>query len=259
MMITKILYYLAHKRLKLSVALTLAVFFVPGLFIAPLEAQDKDSSYQRALTFYLEGKYDKAQRLLGKVLEKDWQNYDYLLLAAYVSWHNGQDRWVATNFKRAMELKPQKWQPYQGLCQYYINKGDLAKADKWARKMGRRFGKNWRAWHLRASVAFQRGRVKRAISFAERSISLNSKNPKAYNLLGLIYLKQKKWSMADVAFKSARAFRPNSPYIWNNLGVVAEKTKDFVKAKKYYQKAVELLPTHPTAKDNLERVSEKAS
>jgi Flp pilus assembly protein TadD len=238
----------------------LALIFVAAFFSRPLEAQRKASSpYPKVLALYLEGKYNQAQRILGKVLKKDWHNYDYLLLAAYVSWRNGQDRWVVTNFRRAMDLKPQKWQPYHGLIQYYIHKGELAKADKWSRKMSQTFGKNWRTWYLRASVAFHQGRNKRAITYAERSINLKSQNPQAYNLLGLIYLKQKKWSMADVAFKSARSFRPNSPYIWNNLGVVAEKKKDFAKAKQYYQKAVELLPKHPTAKENLERVSKKAS
>jgi tetratricopeptide (TPR) repeat protein len=76
----------------------------------------------------------------------------------------------------------------------------------------------------------------------------SDRGPTALFFMGEVYLKQKKYSHADMAFSSALAKEPKMPRWWNRLGVTHEALGEWKRAYDAYGRALALSPSDPDAK-----------
>src|SRR5262245_51401078 len=65
------------------------------------------------------------------------------------------------------------------------------------------------------------------------------KDPQAWNFLGLAYLCDAKYDLAQNAFRQSLTFAPTYSDVHNNLGVLYMEMKNYPEAKKEYMKALE--------------------
>lgn len=244
-----------EEKVKKRYSIFLLYFGLVTFFIAhSVNIFAEEDSYKQALKYYVNGQFGKSHKVLEGLLKDNWDDYDIVLLAAYVTWKQGQRSWALANFDRAIRIAPKRIAPYIGKIELFLELKKLGDAAKIAERATVRFSEKWQAWHFLAKVALAQKKWPKAIESAEKSISLKSDNYKPYNLLGLAYLSSSRYDLAYISFKTALSFAPKSAYILNNLGVVMEKKKDFKKAREYYERCLEIEPLHPTAKLNLQRL-----
>lgn len=254
--------------INLSLAVFILAFLVSGsgmfglrnfALAQELKKQGGSPEFREALKYYLEGDYSKAQSLLGDLLKKEWQNYDVVMLAAYVSWKNRQQAWAIANFEQAKKLAPQKEQPFLAKTEMFmaLSRWEMAKQELTA--LLRRFPRSSQGHLLSAKIALQEKKYTLSIARAENALKLDPEYAEAYNILGLCYLAQKKVRKSYIAFKSALSFDPDSATLHNNVGVVYEKMGKLKEAQKYFEKTLELNPAHPTARLNLERIKNRVA
>jgi len=72
-----------------------------------------------------------------------------------------------------------------------------------------------------------------------------------HNNLGVVYLKQGKYELAEREFKKAIKKNPKWPIPYFNMGNLFYTLKEYDKAESYYRKAIEISPDNTDAINNL--------
>ena len=111
---------------------------------------------------------------------------------------------------------------------------------------------------LEAHELFCRGRTAifdknypRARDLLERSIALDPASAVAYNALGIAYLEQADFDLAEACFRDAVRRTPYWSYAWHNLALVLTQRGDYRSAEATYRRAIGLAPSAAYLHHNL--------
>ncbi len=113
-------------------------------------------------------------------------------------------------------------------------------------------------YHNLGDKYYFKGEYDKAISYFNKSLKINPKNPKTYNNLGVIYQDHKKqyWKAVE-NYKKAIQIDPKFDLAFNNLGYSFQWLGDLNKAEENYKKALSLNPKYLIAYGNLEGLYQK--
>jgi len=92
---------------------------------------------------------------------------------------------------------------------------------------------------------------KTAITFFERTLKFNPKNPNVHNNLGVAYMKKKLYDKAILEFKKAIEINPKNPNPYSNLSLVYNNKGMYNEAVVFAKKAIEIDPNFFEAYYNL--------
>jgi tetratricopeptide (TPR) repeat protein len=135
---------------------------------------------------------------------------------------------------KAKDLDPANALPYYALGYYYLNRRDLSQAIA-AFQKGMALNRNqMQLYNGLAIASLISGEPKKAIAYAEQSLSLDPRGPQisaAMNFLGVAHFFLGHDDLAIEWLEKARAETPDSPNPLQHLAVAYAKKGDLVKAK----------------------------
>lgn len=142
------------------------------------------------------------------------------------------------------------------------NRGDLDSAIADAESLLAKNPNNIQALLAIAATYAQKGSVtfkeednaKKAIEYADRVISIDSKNSEAYRIKGYAYEIQELYSEAHSNYNRAIEYDPNNSQAYSNKGHAYDLEGNIVEAEKLYLKAIEISPSNDHALLNLGRL-----
>lgn len=137
-----------------------------------------------------------------------------------------------------------------GLAKQYIQKGDLADAERLLKQALKMTPKNSEVYRLLGvNYAFKRD-LNEALKMLERSIKIDPQNWLAYSNQGNIFRDLNKFDSALRSYDKAIALQPNYAEVFNNRGNLFQSLNKLELALKDYDKAIALQPNYAEAYSN---------
>ena len=137
----------------------------------------------------------------------------------------------------------------EALLQY--NRGNLDAAKAICRAVAYRVPPIPDFLHLFGLIAFQKGRLKSAITHVGKALDIDADNPNYLNTLSVFYKSAGKFDEAVSCLKKAISIQPEFPEAYNNLGLLLQQYGDGAGALTCYRKAIKLAPGFSEANYNL--------
>lgn len=235
--------------------------FIP-LIIIFVTVQGAYASYDDALRLFNEKKYSESLKKLADILviEDDMKpgapNYQIRFLAAHNHWKLGNYEPATLHFKRCMDIKKDKADPYIDLSLMLLETGKTGYAERIARK-GLGIKKDAMLYFVLGRASIKVGNYWRAKQFFEKANSINPEIFISYHYLGIALIKLKKYSQANTAFSVASAIREDVPETLNNLALTYELMGKNKEALKYYKQAFDLNGKSERIHENIKRLKKE--
>jgi tetratricopeptide (TPR) repeat protein len=219
--------------LKVVICLGLAVSF-QGCF------QNPEAFYLKAVKFIEQAKYERAERLLFKVLEIRPNHHDaqYSLGVVYLN----QERYpeAITCFKKVLDLNPDDVDSIINLGVIYARQNRLDLAAKEYEKAARKAPGNHSVLLNLARLLTKKKRFREARLLYERILRSQPNLFAANKELGTVYKEEGKLSEAIRQFSRAAKLQRQDPEVMYELGLLYYKKGNFNTASKYYLRALAL-------------------
>lgn len=183
--------------------------------------------YGRTLGFlyYLDKKYDKAEKLLTELLQEAIDDYElHYYLGLVFAAHEESDSTQAQKFdmaqmefEKVLTIKNTFEDAWRDLCYLFIRKKEY----------------------------------ERALSVAERYVAALPQSASSWRVKGIVFNLQKEYSSAIEALKYSIARDSSNAYAWFELGSALERTKQFEPAADAFRRVLKLRPEDPAASNYL--------
>ncbi|MDY6804026.1 MAG: tetratricopeptide repeat protein [Cyanobacteriota bacterium] len=144
------------------------------------------------------------------------------------------------NYRREIELNPQKVETYQLLADTLRKKGELEGAIACYEKILEIKPHLWGAYQALADIYRQQGQLSTAVATLEVAIKLNPDFPWFYHKLGVVLIELRRWKKAAVALRKAILINPDFYLSYEKLGDVLSKLEKWSEAVATYQKASQI-------------------
>ena len=149
-----------------------------------------------------------------------------------------------SDYRRALELKPDLPEALLGLARAIADTGDFHEAEEAARKFITRRHRDWRGYSMLGFVYFQEGQYARAVEPWRRAARLAPDNARAHRNLGSAYFQLDRLEDAVAAYRRSLGIQPTAPgYL--NLGTALFYLRHYGEAAAAFEKATELTPSDP--------------
>ena len=198
-----------------------------------------------------EKKYDEAAAFLNKLLARDPDNFDALMLGAQVKLAQGNITEATTDLERMSQIYKQASRVYYQLAIAYVagNENDKAAASlKKALALDANFPE---AILLQAKLEIQNGEVDAAIASLKQLIQQHPKIVQSQLLLADAYRDQGSLTDALGIYRQLAAAYPKSFEIPLAMGDIFLQQKENGEARKAFTKALELVPDNLIALEKL--------
>lgn len=192
----------------LTFSILLYSAFTSNLKFENIENNDKDglktaqSIYYDAIKYYEEGKYDKALELLNKELKivEDPDAYNYL---AKIYKELGQTDIAIENYKKALDIKPDLFEPNFSLGKIYFDLKDMKAASYYFDKALSIRDDNIELLMLGAEAFKEVNDTDSSIKLYSRALELNNDDIVPVVKIGEIYFKRLQYNEAISYFIKA--------------------------------------------------------
>lgn len=192
----------------LTFSILLYSAFTSNLKFENIENNDKDglktaqSIYYDAIKYYEEGKYDKALELLNKELKivEDPDAYNYL---AKIYKELGQTDIAIENYKKALDIKPDLFEPNFSLGKIYFDLKDMKTASYYFDKALSIRDDNIELLMLGAEAFKEVNDTDSSIKLYSRALELNNDDIVPVVKIGEIYFKRLQYNEAISYFIKA--------------------------------------------------------
>jgi|GEM_PF-157325 len=193
-----------YKILPTALAFIFLIIFT-GLFLKASRAPE-DFPYYMGIKYLNDEKYEKAEK----------------------------------EFKKALEIKPEKFEIYLNLAISYLGQYKIKEAREELQKALKREPENILLNYLMGNAYYQQGNIEKALFYYQKTIELNKKFAPAYESLGDIYRIQKKWEPAIENSKKAIDLNSSLPSARSTLGMIYLYQQQIEEAKKQFDIAVKI-------------------
>lgn len=181
---------------------------------------DADFLMLRARLYHLQDKHDEAAQTAEKLLAREEDNDNYLMIAGEYYYEAGRIEDAERVLRRAIELDPKNAEAYNALGYFFAEAG--VKLEEALDLVNRALELNPDAGHIVDSlgwVHYMQGRYEEAARELERAVKLLENSPDAviYEHLGDAYSKLGRVEDAREAYRKALELDPGSEKIRNKL------------------------------------------
>jgi tetratricopeptide (TPR) repeat protein len=192
------------------------------------------------------GNYDQAIQNFDDALSTDFMNEEAHRGLARAQELAGHIEEAEATFKRAIQLKPDYWEGYNGLGWFYYRHNNYEDAKEQFRRVIELTPDNYRGYMNLGSMYYFTEQIAEARQMFERSLELNPTYGAASNL-GTLYYAEARYKESAEMYETALTLHDRDYILWGNLAsayyrVPGERDQAFLA----YQKAIEL------AKEELE-------
>lgn len=159
-------------------------------------------------------------------------------------WQNSETLW-----KNAITVAPKDAKAYSGLADFYMKeKGDQEMALVHLNKALELNPEGEVDAYINRSTLYRNiGNFTKALSDAQKAVSIKNTNFAVYNNLGNTYLAMKNFDLALSNFEKVLELSPNNPMGLANVGAALYEKKEYEKSIQYYDKTLAISPNFANA------------
>ncbi len=163
-------------------------------------------TFDKALIFYNNGKFDNAEIICKELLEKNPESFELINLIGAIYLQQEKYDKAITQFKKAIKINTLHPSLYNNL-----------------------------------GVAFKKNNnFKESIKYFQKAIELNSNYPEAYNNLGTVYKMLNDYKKAYENYNKALELKTDYAEVHFNLAILHSNVKNYKEAIKNCEKAINL-------------------
>jgi len=163
-------------------------------------------TFEAALIFYKNGKFDNAEVICKKLLEQEPESFEVINLLGAIFLKQEKYREAITQFNKAIDINPKHHSLFNNLGIAYKENNEYHKA----------------------------------IECLEKAIKIKHDYAEAFNNLGTIYKKLEEYLRSSQNYKLAIENNPNYAEAYYNLGILYSSTKNYKEAINNANKAINL-------------------
>lgn len=221
-------------------------FFLLFLF-AVFELSGAD--LKQGIEYYKNKSYKKAKEIFLEIIKNDTKNYTAYYYLGVTSMILGDNDNAVLALQRAIEVQPERVEPYIELAEIYLNTEHYDLAEKYCSyAMQNDKKENDRYYYIRARIYYEKGDYNTAKILYQKACKINPENASYYNYIGLTYLKLNKSNIANTAFLQAVALDTNTYFFYFNLGLSFQNLSNWKRAADSYAKCLKLNSKFSNAK-----------
>jgi tetratricopeptide (TPR) repeat protein len=131
-----------------------------------------------------------------------------MISAGWAFMRAGNSNGALREFKSALAVDPENQEALVGLCQSYLDLGDLAAAAEHADALLRLAPELASARRVKAEIYRRRRRRTEALEFAERAVKLEPDEPVGYHILALVHYDRRDYRSALKTLDEGRKIAP---------------------------------------------------
>jgi Tfp pilus assembly protein PilF len=205
---------------------------------------DANELFAEAVGAFDANKFDEAEELFSKVLEKAPKNVSAAYNLGVVSERKGDFRKAQERYEAAHRLDPSHTPTLLNLGKVYRLQARFDQAIALYEEALKAPGREFDAQLLNnLAVAYRLAkRYDKAEETLRKVLSRTSDNADAYKNLALVYYDQGNYRLAEFVSATARKLDEKDPGVYNNLGMIYLKQDQKARALAQFQKAVQLDP-----------------
>ena len=171
-----------------------------------------------ALEHHKAGRWERAGRLYGQVLEADPGNVDALHLAGVLAWQRGDCEAACLRIREAVRRAPRVAMFRNSLGNVLRSLGRLSEAAECFRAALELDPQHGEAAFNLGLTCFQLGRIEQAAAHFARAVELNPRLAEGWRNLAAVRLRQGDAAEAAAHLERALRLRPDFPEAYNDLG-----------------------------------------
>ncbi len=224
------------------------------LFLTAINLSATD--LKKGIKLYKAKSYKEAKKIFLEIIKTDIKNYTaYLYLGRTSKILNNNDNAILA-LQKAIELRPEKVDPYMELAEIYLNTKHYDLAEKYCSYALQNDKQNSRHYYILGRIYFNKGNYQKAKLLFQKACTLNPENAYYYNYIGLAYLKLNQNNKANTAFLTASALDHSVYFFYFNLGLSYESLKNWKSAADSFIKCLKLNKKYDNAVIHLKKARE---
>ena len=188
------------------------------LFIFKLSGAD----LKEGIKLFNNTSYEKAKKIFLEIIKNDMKNYTAYFYLGKTSKILGDNDNAVLALQKAIELQPNKVNPYVELADVYLQTGHYELAEKYCSYALEYDKENARLFYILGGIYFNTEKYRKAKLSFQKACKYNPENAYYYNFIGLTYLKLNKKNKANTAFLTAAALDSSIYFFYFNLGLPYE-------------------------------------
>lgn len=208
---------------------------------------DPASRLRRGIKAFQAGRLDEARRVLAKVLEREPNTLDALLIMGLLAARQGRMAEAEGWLRRCVALAPGHAIAHDNLGNALMAQGRLAEAEVCHREATRLAPTNPTAWYNLGNCLRAQTRLDEAEAAYRRSLTLAPDYREAWINLGNLLREREAYPEAERIFRDLLARRPDLHEIRLNLGNVYRVQYRYREARAQYETLLRAVPGHPRA------------
>ncbi|MBD3419955.1 MAG: tetratricopeptide repeat protein [Chitinivibrionales bacterium] len=224
------------------------VYISRGEFKEAIDIYEKLSSTEEhgevylnslALLYYYDNQYDKSERLIRSLLQKDMNDSELHFYLGLVFAAQDRQHLARVEYEKALAIKPEYVDAWRQLCYLYIKNKDYAQALQSTQRFTANQPDRGISWRLLGSVHNMRKEFRKAEKALLKSLELDSSDAYAWFELGSARERRQDIAGATRAFRKVLAFQPEDAATANYLGYMwAENDINLDSAKTLLESAL---------------------
>jgi Flp pilus assembly protein TadD len=220
------------------------------LIVRP-EPNEAHAQFVLGLTAYRDGRLEEAVAAIGKALELDGTNADFLCGHAAACAALGKVEEALGGFRRALGLRPDLAEAHHGLGRLLDAAGRAEEAEASLRESLRWHPDAPRVQLDLADLLARRGKLDEAEERFRQAARLDPDDPTPPRSLGNVCMRRGKLDDAEAALRRAVRLRPDDADAHNDLGIVLARRGRHQDAIAAYRAVIRLRPEYADAHNNL--------
>lgn len=208
------------------------------------ERAEADSLYGEAC--FRDGKYSQAAEYFRKVIKADPGNVRAYNFLGIISEAASTER-AAQYYREAIKYDPSGPDGYLNLATQYSSKGNYPEAEKYFAEALRYGPDNPDVLYNYACFLQQKGDLASAVKYLEKCLIEAPWDDKALNTLGVIYIMNRKFELAEKYLRGAYKLRPRKAGIMLNLAIALKQNGKKNEALSLLERIIGLDPDNKNA------------
>jgi hypothetical protein len=198
--------------------------------------------FQLAVRSHQDGNLKEAEILYKKILRKEPNNVDALLMLGSIYSHLGDFSVALKYINKALQLNPSNPFIYYNLANTYRRQGQLSEAIRYYQE-ALRLNPNFADAYYNLGIVFQdQEQYETAMVHYEKAIQLEPLMFDAYINIGNILFMKNDYEKAEFFYKKVLSINPSLVKAYNGLGNIYKERKRYDDALKYYKRSLEIEP-----------------
>ena len=209
---------------------------------------------KEGIKLFKKASYKEAKKVFLEIIKNDMKNYTAYFYLGKTSRILGDNDNAVLALQKAMELQPDKVDPYIELADVYLVTGNRNLAEKYCFYALEYDKENDRLFYILGQIYFNKEDYDKAKLSFQKACKYSSENAYYYNVIGLTYMKLNQDNKANTAFLTAVALDSRIYFFYFNLGLSYENLEKWEKAKDSYEKCLKLNKDYEYAEKQLKKV-----